>query len=255
MDFSRILFTTEYFLRRDLKTRYADSLLGSIWMLIYPLAFTGITVSIFTFAFPGEIAGVPYFLYVFLGFTSWLWFSQTIIYSCRSLVSNRELIINNQFPIESIVYSTVLAKSIDYSITLIVFFICFLFMGYTISLPMLVLFFFVTTAQLIFQIGISLIVSTANVYYRDVQHILDISQQLLFYATPIIYPIELVPNGIQKLLSYNPMTHYVSAYRQIIFSQKFTIEPMMIIAAFSALIFFLGYIFFIRIKGKLAEII
>ena len=103
--------------------------------------------------------------------------------------------------------------------------------------------------------GVGLLVSSMNVFFRDVQSLLTLIVQLWFYASPIIYPVEMVPDKIRAFYYLNPMAGILEAYRAVLLKQIFP-GPSLIIAGLEAmLVFILGYIFFKRVELVFADIV
>lgn len=251
----QLITTTLNFTKREIKTRYVGSLLGSVWVLIYPLAFAVISVLVFSFVFRQSVGETPYFLFVFVGFSSWFWFSQTILYSTRSLISNRDLIANNKFPTESIVFSIACTRTIDYVVNIVMIYILMVIFNQTINLRGFLFIILISLFQLIFQIGISLISSAINVYFRDWQNIMDILLQLFFYATPIIYSLNAIPVQIGKIIQMNLMTQFIVAYREALFQNYVSTVRIILVMTLSIIFFIFGYYFYKKSEHKFAELI
>ena len=253
--YSQLIATTLNFTKREIKTRYAESLFGSLWIVIYPLAFAVISMLVFSFVFRESIGNTPYFLFVFVGFNSWFWFSQTVVYSTRSLINNRDLIINNKLPTESIIYSIACARIIDYVVNVIMIYILMAIFNQIISFNGFLLILLISGSQLIFQVGISLISSVVNVYFRDWQNIMDILLQLIFYATPIVYSLTIIPIQFRNIIQINPMTQFVLAYREALFQNNVSIDRLILLIILSIAIFILGYYIYKKSEHKFAELI
>lgn len=252
--FAHIVNTSQSFAIRDLKTRYAESLIGSLWIIIYPLTFSLITAGIFSIVFKGLVGKVPYILFILIGFNSWFWFSQTVVKSTKSLVYNRLIIINNKFPTESIIFSIVLTSSIDFIVNLIVTLIFFGLFHLAVSLQSVFYLIFIALLQLVFQTGISLALSAINVYFRDTQNIIDIVLQLLFYLTPVIYSTEMIPGQFTQFIKFNPLTLMIDSYRDVLLNARISPEAF-IFALISIIVFFSGYLIYKRLEKKFTELL
>lgn len=253
--FIQLLDTTRNFLKKDLKVRYAESILGPLWIILYPLALTLISTGVFAFVFQRRIGDTPYFLYVMIGFIPWIFFSQTVSHSTRSLIWNRELITNAKFHKESIVLSIIASKLVDYLINLLIFFFLFFLIGKTITAFQILMMFFILALQITFQIGLGLIFSALNVLYRDIQNIMDIVLQLVFYATPIVYPLEIIPERFKIFFNLNPLLHIVLLYREILLENKLNSLRLVGTLGFVVAVFFLGIIIFKKLEKRFAELI
>ncbi len=253
--YAQLLATTINFTKREIKNRYAGALFGSIWIVAYPLAFALISALVFSLVFQESVGNIPYFIFVLIGFNSWLWFSQTVIYSTRSLIQNRDLISNNKFPTESIIFSIASARTIDYMVNMIMIYVLMTHFNQHIHLYGFMLMIFISTIQLIFQAGVSLLFSAINVYFRDWQNIVDIVLQLIFYSTPIVYSIAIVPMEFRNIILFNPMTQFVLAYRDALFSNHASSVVLIMLFVISIITFIFGYYMYKKTERTFAEII
>ena len=112
--YRRFWQATLVFLRRDLQTRYASSVLGPLWIVLYPLALVVITVAVFSFVFGGPAESPTYALHVIIGFVHWLFFSQSILKIVYVFPNNESLIKNHQFPLLSLPASALFSRLVDY---------------------------------------------------------------------------------------------------------------------------------------------
>jgi ABC-type polysaccharide/polyol phosphate export permease len=243
------------FLRKELKVRYAESLLGPIWIVLYPMLLTITSTGVFAFVFQEKVGNNPYFLYTMIGFISWVFFSQTINQATRSLVWNRELVVNANFHKESIILSIAFSKLVDYLVNLLVFLFIYSLMIRWISCWKVLLILPILVVQLFFQIGLSLVFSALNVYYRDIQNIVGVFLQLLFYVSPIVYPLDIVPQRFRVFINYNPFAQIVVAYRGVIFEGKIEPKRMFFILLTALAMFILGITVFKKLESKFADLI
>jgi lipopolysaccharide transport system permease protein len=202
-----------YFLTwRDVKVRYKQSVLGVGWVIIQPLLMT----VIFTI-FLGKLArvpsnGVPYPLMVLSGLLAWTFLSSAVIASSNSLVGNAHLITKVYFPRVMVPLAAVGARLIDFVISFIILGGMLIYYGVGVSwkivmLPVMVL--LITALAL----SIGMIASALNVKYRDVGVIIPVVIQLWMFASPIVYPLELVPARWQKLYALNPLAGIIVGFR------------------------------------------
>lgn len=199
------------FAARDLKTRYAGSLLGIVWIILYPLSMAAITSVVFALAFQKNIENVPFFLFTLAGFSAWIFFSQTISASARALVHNRDIIVNNKMPTELILGGVVLSRCVDLGITSLFLTVAAGFTGVLSIQPLLLL--QVLFILFLITIVVSMLVAASNVYFRDVQALSDIILNVLFYATPVVYPLNLIPEKYLWVFNLNPLTPVFMGFR------------------------------------------
>jgi len=210
---------------RDLKARYKNSVLGILWSLFNPLLMMLIFTWVFTVMLPHQnIRAFPVFF--LCGLLPWNYFTGALVSSTASVVNNAHLIKKVYFPREVLPISAVLSNLVHFLIALIVLFA--LMLGFRIPLSKwLLLLPLVILIQTIFISGMGLILSTVNVFYRDVQHILEVLLLAWFFLTPIFYPIDILPRSYQlggisidvwRLMRIiNPMASIIATYRDILY--------------------------------------
>lgn len=243
------------FTKRDLKARYGGTILGFFWIFFYPLSMTLIATLVFSIAFQKTIKGVPYFLFTLVGLISWWFFAQTVLYSTRSLIWNRQLVANTNFPKDAFILATSLSKLIDFVLNFLAFLFFFLIKGFSLPPISLATFLVLLLTQILFQTGVSFITSALNVYWRDVQNIVEIFLHILFYLTPVIYPPEVVPKKFKFLFLLNPLSHLIVLYRQVLFQKTLGLTQLIPIFLTSFSFFFLGFRIFKRLEKKFADVI
>jgi ABC-2 type transport system permease protein len=212
---------------RELKAKYKRSVLGWLWSLINPLATLAIYSLVFgTFlkitppgpAGNGTLDAFP--IYLFTGLVIWNLFAQILTGSLGALSSNGDLLKKVYFPPECPAIANVLAvlaQTFIESLILMAVYVLFGNFSWTFLLwPILIL------MVVAFSLGVGLVLSLMNVYFRDVEYLISIMMQMLFYFTPIIYSFELVkdipvgPFTAGQLLTLNPLTQYVGAARDLL---------------------------------------
>lgn len=120
--------------------------------------------------------------------------------------------------------------------------------------PYILLYPLVLVIQYILLLGIALIVSSVTVYFRDLQHFIGVFLQLLFYATPIVYSLEVIPENFRWILKINPMTYIIEGYRDIFYNQQMPDVKMLgVILIIGIIICIVGYLIFNKLQKKFAE--
>lgn len=253
---------------RELRGKYKRSLMGWSWSLLNPLA----TMLVFTIVFrfflkvdvpPGDPSGLHSFaLALLIGLLPWNYLSNGINGSMSSLIGSSNLIKKVYFPREVLVVANVASWAVSLLIEVAVLAIALLVAGNFIF-PWLVPMFVLMVIQSVFVIGLGLGLSVLNVYFRDVQHLVGILLQMWFYATPIVYPISVVPTEatvfgwvlpVRTLYGLNPMVRFVEAYRDCLYDLR--LPPLVDIAylvAVSGAALVAGAALFARLEPKLAE--
>jgi ABC-2 type transport system permease protein len=200
--------------KTDFKLRYQGSFLGYAWSLLRPLALFIILYVVFTkFLRIGD--SVPnYAVYLLLGIVVWSYFVEVTNGSVGAIVGKGDLIRKINFPKYVIVLSSSFSALINLGINLLVVFAFIIYQN--ISIDFTVLWMPLLIAELfIFSLSIAFFLSAAFVKFRDVSYIWDVVAQGLFYATPILYPLSIVPENIQKLIILNPLAQIVQDFRFI----------------------------------------
>jgi lipopolysaccharide transport system permease protein len=209
---------------RDLKVRYKNSVLGVLWSLLNPLLMTLVFSIVFTLMIPSSIPDFPVFFMA--GFLPWSFFTSSATSATGSIVNNAALVKKVYFPREILPIADVLSNLVNLLIAFIVLFGMIFAFGVKLTpavlqLPLIVL------AEVMFVIGMALLLATANVFYRDTQHILQPVLQAWFFLTPIFYPITLMPEnkilfGITVNIQLwarrlNPMASLIASYQDVLY--------------------------------------
>lgn len=204
----------------DFKLRYQGSVLGYLWTLLKPLFLFIILYTVFV-NFLKVGSDIPYFpLYLLLGIIMYNFFSEMTALSLNSIVSRGDLISKIRIPRWIIVVSASFTALINLGINLLVVTV-FMFINNVDLLQTSLLFPIVLLQLYIFSLGISLILATAYVKYRDIGHIWDVALQGLFYLTPILYPISIITNiTYQKILLLNPLAQIVQDARYVLITHE-----------------------------------
>jgi len=249
--FTNFWFGASIFAFRDLKTRYAGSILGAIWIILYPLSMAAITSIVFALAFQKTVENVPFFLYTLAGFSAWIFFVQTINSSTRSLVQNRDIIVNNNIPTEFILGGVALSRCVDLCITTIFLIISATFLDVISFSP----WFFLKSILILLLITctLSLISAASNVYFRDVQALVDIFLNIIFYATPIIYPLSAIPARYLWIFNLNPLTPVFSGFRASILPFSFNFSSLNLILVISFLSLLIVFIVYKRLEKNFSQ--
>jgi len=209
----------------DLKARYKNSVLGFFWSLLNPLGMMLVFTLIFGLLVPNvQIERYPLFL--LCGLLPWNYFSASVQGSLYSVLGNAGLVKKVYFPRAILPIATVLSQLINFLLAFVILFAALLIFQSNFS-PWLWLLPFVLLIQTIFTIGVALILSTLNVFYRDTSMIMDVLMLAWFFLTPVFYSTALLPDSItllgvtlnpQRLLYIlNPMASLVNMYRDLLY--------------------------------------
>ncbi len=199
---------------KDLKLKYGGSWLGFVWSLLNPLIL--IVVYSIAFKYILRIQLENFTLFLITGILPWIFFSTAVMASTTAILSNGNLVKKIHFPREILPLSTVLFNLIQFLFALIVFFPALIFLGAPLrgavaAYPLVLLLHFA------FTVGIALLLSAVTVFYQDVRHLTEVGLLALFWVTPIIYHLSMVPERVRWLFQLNPLTAYISAYQDVIY--------------------------------------
>lgn len=229
---------------KELKARYAGSLLGVFWAVISPLLIMGVISFIFTNVIKTDVKDFP--LFVLSAILPWMCFSASLFDATPSITRNSHLL--NQFTIcrEILPISSVLVNYIIFCLGCAVILPIFIIFKIQI-LPFLLIFPCVVFLQFIFTIGISLLLACCNVFFRDTMHILEVMLMFWFWLTPVFYSPEMIPLRFRWISQVNPMNAYITMSRNVLFEARLpdmhTVLPAVIMAFLSL---YAGYALFVK---------
>lgn len=237
--------------RRDLRSRYKGSILGFFWTFLNPLLQIMVYGVVFSTVMRVDIEN--FYIYLFVGFVPWFMLSSAVNQGATCIQSQSNLVEKIYFPRMVLPLSTVLTCFVNMLLSELVVFAVLLLSGfglsgYIIALPPIML------IQLLFVFGIVLVVSACTVYVRDLAHILEIVTMAWFYATPICYTPEMLPEEFRFLLYANPMSGIVDCYRQALYYKEWPDLSMAMLAlSIGVVTVFAGGVIFQHLQKGFAE--
>ena len=166
--------------KREIKSRYKQSILGYAWVILNPFFQMLVMAFVFSHIMKIPVIGVPYALYLYVGLLPWTLFSNSLISSANVLVNNASLITKIYFPREILVLSTIFAKIVDFALASIVLVLFMIYFKVPITWHLL-WFIPIFTIQQIFTYAVSLLVSACNLFYRDIQYVLNLGIVIWMY--------------------------------------------------------------------------
>lgn len=234
----------------DIKGKYAGSFMGLAWAVIYPILFLGCYAMMYIFVFNVRFDLFntnEYVIMIFCGLIPYLGFQEAIASGTTSVVANANLLKNTLFPIELAPVKSVLAAQTTQFCGMILIVIATAIIGkLSVYTPIfLILWFF----QVMFSVGLTWILASLNVVFRDIQNIIGIILLLLMMISPIAYPVDMVPANLQPFLKLNPLYYMISCYQDVFMNKRLpNQESLTVFIMMSLVIFVVGYIFFMRMK-------
>jgi len=246
---------------RELKARYRGSVLGIFWSFANPLLLLSVYTLVFRYILPNdEELTRPYSFFLFCGLLPWTWFTGSLLEASGSLIAGGNLIKKVLFPAEVLPIVSVLSNMVHFFAGLL---ILAGFMAYTHHYPDsgdLVWFPVVVLVQLIFSIGLALIVSALTVHFRDIRDLLANILTFWFFVTPIIYfygSTRFEP--YRQYFKWNPFFHIAVSYQEVLFFHGPFVEghlrSLLYMGAASIALFLAGYWLFDRLRDSFAEVV
>ncbi|MGL5928310.1 MAG: ABC transporter permease [Dermatophilaceae bacterium] len=243
--------------RRDLRVRYARSALGYLWTVLDPLAMALIYYVIFTVIFTrGDVGHEPYFLFLLAGLLSWQWFNGAVNETSRALLAEAKLVRSTNLPRELWVVRVVIAKGIEYLLSLpilIAFLVFYLVTGQSRLDWQIVYFPLGLVLQFVLCIGIGLLLAPATVIADDTIRVVRIVLRMMFYGTPIIYSVGNAPDWMRTVLAFNPMTGVLELQRAGFFAEDLAVAPLVIGTAITLVLLLLGIRVFARMESAVLK--
>ena len=240
---------------RDVKVRYAQTVLGASWAILQP----ALSMVVFTVIF-GRFArmpsdGVPYAAFSFAALVPWTYFSTALTGASNSLIANPSLITKVYFPRLVIPIAPVCAALVDFSITFAILILVLLVFGIVPSatvaaaLPILTLVMIATSA------GVGYWLAALNIQYRDFRHVTPFLLQVWMYASPIVYPLSIVPPQYRVAYSLNPMVGVIEGFRSVLLRTSPLSWPLIAVsAAGGALLLASGALYYRHMERVFADV-
>jgi len=251
-EYRELLF---FFVWRDIKVRYRQTVMGALWAIIQPF-FTMVIFSLFF----GRLAkipsdGLPYPVFSYAALVPWTFFATALNQASNSLVVSANMVKKIYFPRLSLPIATVLASVVDFVLAFMVLLGMMLFYGLVPTTNVLWLPFFLLLA-LVTSLGVSLWLSAMNVQFRDVHYTIPFLTQAWLFVTPIAYPSSLLPEPWRTLYGLNPMAGVVEGFRWALLGTDTAPGPMTVVSAVVALILLIsGAFYFRRMEQGFADVL
>ena len=244
-----------YFLvLRDIKVKYAQSVIGIGWAVIQPVFF----MLVFTVGF-GSLAkigsdGAPYAIFSFTALVPWTYFSTALMDTTSSLVVNTAMLTKVYFPRLVIPLTSTISKLVDFFIAMVLLFglmVWFRTMptAWALTLPLLVLLMMLTAA------GLGMWLTALAIQYRDIKYAMTFVVQLMMYASPVAYPVSLVPERYQLLYALNPMVGVIEGFRSVLLNTNPVPWDLLAVGVIaSAFVAISGLFYFRRMERVFADV-
>ena len=245
----------KYLTMREIKARYKQSFLGFFWIILNPF-FQMLTMSfIFSKIMKVSNLGVPYPIFIYAGILPWSFFATSLSSGMGVLVENGALLKKIYFPREILVLATLIAKAYDLLLASIIFVVMMIFFNISFT-PLIILVLPLFLIQFLFTFAIAILLSSLNLFYRDVQYLFNLILTIWFYFTPVLYAVELFPTQYRWIFKINPMSVFINAYRQILLSHDWpNWSSLGIGIGISLMLFIISYKIFKSLEGTFADVV
>jgi len=245
--------------RRDFRSRYVGSAAGWLWGVVHPLVLLLSWVFVFQIVLkvrlPASAVTQNYTMYLFCGMLPWLLFQETVIRSAPSMVDHSNLITKTVFPSEVVPISIFLSSLLHHLIAVGIVVIATGAVFKTVS-PMIALLPLYMLFVGLLSVGVGWFVASLHVYLRDTAQVLSVAMTLWFWLTPIMINEQQIPARFRPVVSWNPMSWIVRAYRERLLSTQWPRwEDVLVPAAFSLAVFVIGGLFFRHLKRGFADVL
>lgn len=251
--------------RKELKVKYKNSVLGFVWSMLNPALYLVIFWIVFTKFLGSQIPAFP--IYLLSGLLAWNLWSGSLGGTVSSLLGNANLVTKVYFPREILPLASVGASLMHFFFQFGVLLIALVVFRYRVGPEALYLVPLALLVQLVLVVGAGMIFAVLNVYFRDVQHLLELVLLAWFWMTPIIYPIKFVQEKGPALFNVyllNPMTHVVLAFQRGIYGHRdavsvkgapisWYLRNLAIVGVGAVVVLVVGWWIFRRLESRLAE--
>ncbi|QHQ61058.1 ABC transporter permease [Anaerocolumna sedimenticola] len=238
--------------RKDLRGRYKGSMLGFLWTFINPLLQLIIYTIVFSVILKGGID--KFYLFLFVALVPWIFFSSAVTGGATSIISQQDMIKKIYFPRQVMPIAYVTSSFVNMLFTFIVILFVLIFSGVGINLRAFLYLPIIMIIEFILALGIAMLSSSLTVYFRDLEHILNIIVMAWMYLTPIMYPIDIVPENYKTMFNLNPMTPIIIAYRDILYYKRIPqLNTLLHGFILGIIILLLGILIFAKLQKKFAE--
>lgn len=240
--------------RNALRNRFTGSVLGAVWLLLYPILFLTLYAVVFVYILGVRMPGLgtkDYILMIFSGLIPFLAFSEAFGLGSASILANRSLLRNTLFPIEMVVARDVLVGHVTMGAGLLLIWLIILVNGhlYWSHLAVPVIFFF----QILMTLGLVWIVASLTIFFRDLLQAIPIIILLLMMVSPIAYTDTMVPQHLKFILQFNPLAWLMHLYRTCLLQGMVPFMTLSLFGVFCVLTFIIGYRFISRLKSMFSD--
>ncbi len=244
---------------KDIKSRYAGSLFGPLWLIVTPLyqilLYTLLFSTILKVRFDEGAGTSSFVVYLLAGMIPWLFFSEAAMRGISSFIDNAHIIRKVKFPMEVCVVTVLLSSAVTFLIYMGFYLAILIFMG-VLKVQTAPLFILPVAIQVLLTLGLSFGLGSLAVFFRDITQATGMVLNLVFFLTPIVYPATAIPEKLRGLFNINPFYFIVEMSRNVLVRGKMPDAISVLYPSIFALtIFFAGYYVFLKTREAFKDIL
>jgi len=238
--------------KKEIKVRYKNSYLGYLWSLANPLFLT--LIFYFVFKIVTKVKMQDYTLFLISGLFVWQWINNSIMVGANLYISNASLIKKVNFPRNFLVISLILSEGFNFlvSIPIIVMFVFLYHKNIALNWLIIPIYLVITS---FFIYSLSLLVSTINLFFRDMERIIGLLLTFIFYLTPIIYPVSMVPEKYKIFLYMNIFFPVINIWQELFLKNNISFYSLIISIIYALILFIVSSSIYNKLKYKFAELV
>lgn len=237
--------------KKEIKTRYKNNALGYLWSLANPLAYALIFYFAFKIIFRFDIEN--YALFLICGLFPWQWLSNSSVTSANVFLNNTGLIKKAIFPRYILLVANCIQEGFHFLMTIPVILIFMIVFDVDISSDLIIGVPLLLVLQFVMVVGVSLIVGTLNVFFRDINYIVQVSFQMLFYLTPILYPLTKIPEEYIGFMLFNPFAPIILCWKDLFLDGSLHAQYVYLSILYSTIMLILGVFVYKKLSWRMAE--
>ena len=243
------------FARRDVRARYKQTALGAAWAVLQPLSLMIVFTLVFDRVARIPTDGTPYPIFSYSALIFWSFFSTSMNQGTLAMTANSNLVRKIYFPRETLLLAVLLSASLDLAIACAM--LAVLMVMYKVAVTWMLLWVPVLlVVQVLFTFALVCLTSAVHVYFRDIGHALTLGLQLWMFATPVAYPMSVVPEAVRPFYLLNPMAPLIDGYRKaIVYGQAPDLGRIGLVLACVLVLMTLTYLGFKRAERTFADVI
>ena len=260
---SRVLFKSRRLIwqlaKHKLREQYAATLLGSFWAILQPIMMIIVFWFVFSYGLRSQVVDqkIPFFLVLFCGLIPWMAFSESLSGATQAILAHQYLVKKIVFPLEILPFVHVVASMVIHFCMIVFLLLILTFYGIWPGIYLIQVVYYIF-AMIFFSTGLSWVLSTLNVFHRDVGQSLNLILNLWFWVTPIVWPVNNITGYASYLIKANPIYYVIEGYRRtFLYSEPFWANYKVGIYFWivSICIFIFGFAFFNRAKTQFCDVL